>query len=460
MLEKLVLLLPILLLILDLSVVHNADSISNSVDNSVSNDAANSNSDSVKQRKSKNKKYSRIKMHYSNNKKIIGNNNYGLTLPAISFDYTEYFISAVVEKRSGSNELSVMMFLFGHQIIDNSYDNSNSVGSSVGNRHTNPILALNTDESMIYTWQQASKYWDPYRNYSSTNSGYHCNLMNNERGNSKPYQSTAYWITHNSHSHSRSHSYSDSGTNYNYLGTDFAMLKCKLRVHTNSLTTALLQSEKRIFIDIIRSKEKKPKSKSSHKNSVLSKNITINELAQSGRLLRGSATITTTNSTNYSNNRSNSNRESNYRNGHSIVDSQTNSIDGKVSSHMDPSAVVISFSIPWKSRQIGYPSSAAEHSDDNSYQTISYNIPATQYISWDYNSSQGNLHNPDKLFERTGISTVTNTITSNRAHLCVPGIRPVRSGRAEIGIPMLLELIEHYLSIGIEHIHLGLQLDW
>jgi hypothetical protein len=39
-------------------------------------------------------------------------------------------------------------------------------------------------------------------------------------------------------------------------------------------------------------------------------------------------------------------------------------------------------------------------------------------------------------------------------------VRPLHPERAAVGLPMLLEFVEHHLALGYAHITLGLTLDW
>jgi hypothetical protein len=46
---------------------------------------------------------------------------YGVDLPSFAFDYSEYFVSAVIERSSESDDLYLNMFLVGHRAIVTDY---------------------------------------------------------------------------------------------------------------------------------------------------------------------------------------------------------------------------------------------------------------------------------------------------------------------------------------------------
>lgn len=49
--------------------------------------------------------------------------------------------------------------------------------------------------------------------------------------------------------------------------------------------------------------------------------------------------------------------------------------------------------------------------------------------------------------------------TGFKTVMCVPGLRPAHPIRPDVGIPMLLEFVEHHLLLGIDHLYLGLMVD-
>jgi hypothetical protein len=94
-------------------------------------------------------------------------------------------------------------------------------------------------------------------------------------------------------------------------------------------------------------------------------------------------------------------------------------------------SLVISFNIPWKKRQVGYPSMHAN--GDTSAESPS-SMAATV--------SSKQLLQPIKIAA------------------CVRSVRPLQQPRAEVTLPMLIEFVEHLLLIGVEHVVLGMALHW
>jgi hypothetical protein len=69
--------------------------------------------------------------------------NYGNDLPSFAFDYSEYFVNAVITSSSIEKEQYLTMTLLGHHSIYEDF----------------PFDALSTDEEAISSWNQALKLW-------------------------------------------------------------------------------------------------------------------------------------------------------------------------------------------------------------------------------------------------------------------------------------------------------------
>ena len=85
---------------------------------------------------------------------------------------------------------------------------------------------------------------------------------------------------------------------------------------------------------------------------------------------------------------------------------------------------IIKFSVPYRSRRTGYG--------------FSINRRGSKFDPWLLNSNKN-----------------TTTIYS-----CMSTVRPLEPYRSDTGLPMLIENIEHSLSLGIDHIFIGIFLDW
>eukprot|EP01034_Spumella_vulgaris_P026657 gene26657-33271_t len=107
----------------------------------------------------------------------------------------------------------------------------------------------------------------------------------------------------------------------------------------------------------------------------------------------------------------------------------------------DPSSIVISFSVPWSTRQSGYP--------------LHFNHNASRFDPWSGLHSDG----ISTAGGTTGVVKKLISVLSSVTHICVAGLRPLNPYRADVGIVMLLEFIQHHLLLGVKHIFLGLQVD-
>lgn len=161
--------------------------------------------------------------------------------------------------------------------------------------HDYPFESISTDEEVMFQWGQALKKWRPERNVSSTHaSGYICVIKNNDNKNNPPYHTSAQWIPFN------------SIDNNNFRG-NFEILRCKIKGSTN-VYEELSHTDLSLYVDIVRRRDVHSK---------------------------------------FFNNNNSNNSNINIKNDNFFNNSTEDS------SH-DQSAAIISFSVPWKSRQNGY----------------------------------------------------------------------------------------------------------
>lgn len=236
----------------------------------------------------------------------------------------------------------------------------------------NTFNAVSTEEEVLYSWSQAMKTWGTKS--ASVSSGLMCVLHNND-GVHSPYVVAAHWVRLETASSSLS-----AGATNNYK-----VLRCKIRgaaaVYGN-LTHA--DTDRRLFVDVVHGRSAKHHQRASQHTS-----------------------------------------ETSVHDRNSNVSTDRADAGGAGSMAGDPSSVLISFSVPWRSRQTGYPLMLA---------------PAgSQFDPWQRPPGDG-----------------SGSVT----HLCVAGLRPTNPYRSEVGLPMLAEFVQHHLLLGARHIFLAVQLDW
>jgi hypothetical protein len=248
----------------------------------------------------------------------IHQNDYGVDLPSFSFDYRELFSAAMISRSADSmNSLHLVMFMVGHRSIE----------------ANGPFEAISTEEEILYSWTQAVRYWTPGRQLSPFFSGFYCIIQNNElveinqdilnEQNKKvtplpPYQVPAYWI----HTH-QPNKKRDIYHNLTHLEDIFMMLSCKIKGVSSVFRSNTHRSDRSLYIDLIRKKNiGKPQPSFTSKPNI----SIIDERNSIGAL------------------------ETPYLNTNATQQEGTDS------------HVVISFSVPWRTRQRGY----AFHFEGNS----------------------------------------------------------------------------------------------
>lgn len=239
--------------------------------------------------------------------------------------------------------------------------------------HHDIIKAFSTDDITLNSWSRAIKVW----NQSSSSLDYdrHQNIMcilhNNDPKFGQSYHSQAFWM--------KSSEESISQSKYG-IGSYIDILKCRLK-GTSSIYTALSHSNSSLHVDIY------------HKQSHSSK---IN-LKSQGKL------------------------------------SNHSKFDNNHKSSVDPTSLLLSYSLPWKKRYIGYGFSL--------FDNLSSFDPWLPF----HEASIDDKSFPDSYI--------------NKSALCLGLLQPLHLTRSNIPLPMLMESIEHHLSLGFQHIYIGVLVD-
>lgn len=119
----------------------------------------------------------------------------------------------------------------------------------------------------------------------------------------------------------------------------------------------------------------------------------------------------------------------------------------KANSSATDKALVSSFNMRWSVRQGGYGSMS---------------IASTSMSYWTMSSNRSDAEVLKRTRTPAPSAALQPRSTTSRAraiHACVPGVRPAKAGRAEVGMTMLLEFVEHLLLLGVQHVTLGVVLD-
>lgn len=365
--------------------------------------------------------HNKPKLHYSSHVPHL-ETKYGIDLPSFAFDYSEYFSGAVIERSSRSKDLYLTMFVMGHQAISTDF----------------PFQAISTDEEVLHSWTKATKKWEkplaesltttktslsrrqlstPSNSLSQQSfhatysSGLVCLLKNNDIPHSQVYQSTAYWV--------QSQSDMDSSSGHNI----FSILRCKLRNTAHFYQNSTHITEKQLFADVMRMLPHKSRG---------------NHTATGGG--DGGAKAL-----------------------------PTASADGDIARD-SRGTVLSSFSVPWSTRVVGYPLAFHSNNLHPLFESVSrhhhVSSPATGAVTSGAPAvSSAGQHSTNVAGAVTRAGTGAPGAgaavgVDSSAVLCVPGVRPLHPLRAEVGLPMLVEFVEHHLLLGYQHIVFGIALDW
>ena len=320
--------------------------------------------------------------------------SYGQVLPAFSYDFSEYVTSAIIERSADGNDLHLSMFLVGHSVVFNDY----------------PFETISTDESVLYNWGQASKKWDVNKNRTATtkHSGLMCILKNNDPKHSQPYRVPALWVP-------------TGAAQDHKLHGSLEILRCRIKGATTIYSTLSKSLDSALFVDLVRGSRaggggsKGEAGGASHKSSTSSSSHRVSGHKQKNhgrrKLFAVGATVNTSSSS---------------------------------TSSVGDHDVLISFSVPWRSRQVGYG--------------LSFPLNASVFDPWQESSKARALFG---VKNRTlGIEKSQSLSTlAPKIHLCVAGLRPLHPVRSNVGLPELLEFVEHYVSLSADHIFFGLMLS-
>jgi hypothetical protein len=104
------------------------------------------------------------------------NTSYGYPLPSFSLDYSEYILGAIIERSSESRELYLAIFLLDLKLV--------STTPSI-------IEAVSTEMATFESWTNAFKILSGAQSHQS---GYVCNLHNNDPKHKVAYHSPAYKV--------------------------------------------------------------------------------------------------------------------------------------------------------------------------------------------------------------------------------------------------------------------------
>jgi len=332
--------------------------------------------------------------------------SYGASLPAFAFDYSEYLAGAVIERSSLSDNLYLTMFFVGHRSV----------------AHDWPFDSLSTAEEVLYSWGRAARQW----NHTSTRTDHRFSAETGEsrsgimcvmqgEGVHKAHSAPAHWVAH-------SDPMADS-TARPMTGT-FEVLRCPIRGNNRAIYDTLSRGDDALFVDLVRMRDMRDRG-GGHSTGLRGSSGGTRPGSHARRALRADNT---------------DDRIS------AVQQSQDQAQADRITKQHH---VLISFSVPWKARQTGFGVNfhmqpLAGHFDLWQPTVQSLGTAATSASGSASGGGSGSGSGP----KRSGVS------------LCVSGLRPLHPLRAEVGLPMLLEFVEHHVALGVDHIFLGAALDW
>jgi hypothetical protein len=369
----------------------------------------------VKDRALQRKHGAKPKLHYSSSLAHV-ETKYGVDLPAFAFDFSELFSGAVIE-RTTSEDLYLSIFVVGHKSVSTDF----------------PFHAISTDEEVLHAWSKGVNKWDTTRTASPSgrhpaaaahaahNSGLACLIQNNDGSAAHVYQSSAYWV------HSQNEKDSSSA------GGNFAILRCRIRNSMYVYSNATYSTNQELFVDIMRINPHKRSAGSAHGRNTSKTDgpahIPTATVVHQRRLAGTTGTTGTA----------------------STTTTTSSSSGGDVSIAADSRGTVLcSFSVPWRTRIVGYPSPPHHNASnlDLWRETGSASAGGSSATTSATSTAPSSAHSP------------SSASPPHDAYLCVPSVRPLHPERAAVPLPMLLEFIAHHLALGYAHIMLGLTLDW
>jgi hypothetical protein len=247
------------------------------------------------------------KMNYFHSDESI---KYGVELPAFSFDYTEFFSAAVIERSPYNSQLHLTMFLLGQ------------------NENINVFDAISTDEETLYSWNQHIKA-KQLLHANISNSALFCLIDNNEIVQAHhvkypPYQVPAQWVV------KKNEKIGHFDKRNTSLNSQLAILRCNIK-NGDKINLKTLKSKQRLHVDIIRKQQFTHKQQQQEQHS---KNV---------HQFHANKTTSTNSSNSYKN------ITNNYPQNLAISLKNENSLNTNNNNN-----VIISFSVEWRTRQTGY----------------------------------------------------------------------------------------------------------
>ena len=334
--------------------------------------------------------------------------SYGTDLPSFAYDFSEYVTSAVIERAGETNELFLTMFLVGHDVVFNDY----------------PFETISTDEDTVYNWGQASKIWDRNKNRTALtrHSGLVCMLKNNDPKHSQPYRVPALWVPTTESPDTRLHG-------------SLEILRCRLKGTTTIYHTLSKMPDAALFADIIRLVPLRSDPNPNPNRLVPLRN-------EPGKAKRGAAAS-----------KAGAAQQASRRLQASSLSAAYPANKSRPSSASFPEHraydVMLSFSVPWRSRIAGYGLGSAP------------SLNASRHDPWQGSHRHAFLYRnrSSQALAASGNATYMGAAGLPKVHICVAGLRPLHPMRPSVGLPMLLEFVEHHVALGVDHIFLGLLLS-
>lgn len=160
--------------------------------------------------------------------KPIDENHYGVELPSFSYDSSEYFVGATLERTNDGQQLHLVMFLLGHNVINDKGPSSS-------------IQSIATEEEVLYQWANALKHFKPSRNVTgdTRSSGLMCIIKNNDNKQQQQHQAPYHVPAH----------FIPSGVSNGRI----EVLRCPIKGHTDRLNVDDISTgTSSIYVDIVR----------------------------------------------------------------------------------------------------------------------------------------------------------------------------------------------------------------
>ncbi len=392
------------------------------------------------------------KLHLAQEILDASHSNYGINLPAFSFDYSEYIAGAVIERSSYSDNLYLSMFFVGHGSV----------------AHDWPFDALSTEEEVLYSWGRAARLWNHtstrahHRFSKESRSGIMC-VMHGV-GVHKTHMVPAHWVAH-------SDAETDSSTKP--IRGIFEILRCPIRGSNRVIYESLSQSSEALFVDLVRLKDRRDPMTPSAAGTLLRKGFDVKatnlKAPQVTRIADEKILHDTHHDFGENQRRLHTEESANTDDRTAAMQqSRDQAHTDRVTSHQN---VLISFSVSWKARQAGFgvnyhlqshagagqydlwrPTALIQRKNQSDYILVNGVTNPTgdknENASFNNKKRSETIASASYVRPRSGLS------------ICVPGARPLHPHRAEVGLPMLLEFVEHHVNLGVDHIFLGVALDW